>query len=148
MTILDPILLWLLCGWSPLHFFERWSEQREILDKAEEKFVAELEVFKMLRRIRDSFEITKGLIDKRTRKMLNFNKHRILQIEDEDQSTSEDNVSGESDHEYDDTPHQDLTFNQKMQLSIIRGIKLNEDNMKSLKDIIKDKSKAEEWKII
>ena len=55
--------------------------------------MAELEVFKMLRKIRDSFDMTKNMVDKRTRKMLSFTKARVIMLDEDDKSTSSENMS-------------------------------------------------------
>lgn len=63
----------------------------------EQKFVEELEVKNLLRKVRDSYDMTKNMINKQTRGLLMFNKHRVINSNSEGADSSSDNVSSSSD---------------------------------------------------
>ena len=73
-------------------------------------------MFKMLRKIRDSFDMTRNMVDKRTRKMLSYTKGRVIILDEDEGSTSSDNVSGTNSDEEEDEEncdrihHKDLNF--------------------------------------
>jgi len=91
--VIDPILRFFCCGWSPLHNNKIFKRQKKSVEKAEERVVAELEVFRLLGKVRDSYDMTKNMIDKETRRMLTFSKQRIIDIDSQSDTTSSDNVS-------------------------------------------------------
>lgn len=62
----------------------------------------------MLRKVRDSYDMTKNMVNKQARQLLSFNKRRVILIESEEKESTSDNVSTSEDEQ--DTQNHNLTF--------------------------------------
>lgn len=67
VLLIDPILDSLFYGYSPLHCCKRFKNQAKTLEIVKGKLEEELDVIKMLNKIRDSYDIIKNLVNKDTR---------------------------------------------------------------------------------
>ena len=84
-------------GCSPFNLCRKYRDQNKVLLKVEEKFVDELEVSKMLGKIRDSHDVIKNLVSKEYRGLLLYNKNRVVDIDHDTSSDSCDDVSSSDD---------------------------------------------------
>jgi hypothetical protein len=62
----------------------------------------------LLRKVRDSYDMTKNMVNKQARQLLSFNKRRVILIESEEKESTSDNVSTSEDEQ--DTQNHNLTF--------------------------------------
>lgn len=59
--LLDPFFRYWFCGFSPF-FCKKYKDKRILLDKVQEKFVDELDVKKMIEKIRMSQDILANMV--------------------------------------------------------------------------------------
>ena len=122
---------------SILNLCKTTRDQNRVLSQTESKFNNELELNKILKKVRDSYDMTKNMVSKPTRKMLNYNKRRVIDLDEKSSSssTSSDNVSSTSEEEEENLlGHSNLNIYQFLQLSVIRGMKIDPDQKSKLKN--------------
>lgn len=84
-----------MCGLSPFDACERTRRQNQVFQRAGEKFMEELDIEKLLLKLRDSYDISKSMVKKNDRKLLQFDKRRVIDPDKEVESST--NSSGEED---------------------------------------------------
>lgn len=81
----------------------------------------------MLKKLRDSYDLTKNMISRQARELMEYNHRRIIDLSSSDSGSTSDNVSTSSD---DNDPlakanSRALGFHQNIKLSVVRGLKLD-----------------------
>ena len=70
-----------------------------MLEKVEEKFLAELDVKTMLHKIRDSYDLVTRMINKNYKDLLKYNRSRIVNVDCTSASSSDITSSDDDDME-------------------------------------------------
>lgn len=118
------------------------KKQRRLLHIAKKRFEKEMEVTHVLKKIRDSYDILKNLQRKEYREFLKYNRKRVIDISEKqklDCSSSENCSSSslDSDDAEKDKVKQNLTVDDMLKMSIIRGMAIPKEQKKATLDLIK-----------
>lgn len=109
---------------------------------AEEKFSDELDIQKLLVKLRDSYDLTRNMVKKDYRGLLAYQRGRVIDPE-KGSDSSPDVSSDEIPPEFkEDDKTKVITFNDHVKLSVVRGIQVESAVKSQLKDKIKTKVKA------
>jgi hypothetical protein len=96
-------------------------------------------------KLRDSYDLTKNMINKEYRSLLIYNKARIIDPELASGTGSSSDVSASSgEEEQPENGKKQKGFKQQVKLSVIRGMKLKKDEKQEIKDKIKHKKAVDE----
>ena len=147
---MDPIFRSFCCGKSPFDLFTQCRRQNIILNRASDRFADELDIAKLLFKLRDSYDFTKNMVNREFRSLMSFNKGRIIDPDESsdetsDVSTSEDEQHGNktpsesTKHQSDKQDKSQIRFNDYVKLSVIRGVKMAPDKKQMIKNKIKKK---------
>jgi 1-acyl-sn-glycerol-3-phosphate acyltransferase len=134
------------CSLSILDCIPSCRRQSRSLRKAEEKFSQELDIELLLMKLRDSYDLTKNMINKEYRNLLAYSKTRIIDPESSSSTGSSSDVTSSSESEDKDENSKKKTgFKQEVKLAVVRGIKLKKDKKQEIKDQIKSKKAIQKW---
>jgi len=138
----------------------------KILEKCEEKFTDELEVTNLLSKIRVTYDMLKNLLTNEQKLLLRYNKDRVIDLDSlsESSSSSSDSSQSSSDQDssfglnFNDPNDTDPEFDSKemagikrskvekflpsefqnaFQYSILKGIRINKNERKSMIEVVK-----------
>jgi len=119
VVILDPFFRAFCCGLSPFSCCSKYKNHHRTIEKVEEKFVRELDAKIMLKKIRDSHDLLKNMIENDYLEFLQYHRERVVDLDESSDSEVED-VSDEETKDND--AYKDLTMKEQMRLAIIRGM--------------------------
>ena len=114
------------------------------MKRAEEKFADELDIAKLLQKLRNSYDLTKNMVNKDFRSLMAFNKGRIIDPDSESCESSDVSSEGEEEQKNEEGGQGDkgVNFNDFVKLSVIRGIKMQSEEKQVIKDQIKKKKQV------
>jgi hypothetical protein len=91
-------------------------------------------------KLRNSYDLTKNMINKEYRSLLAYNKTRIIDPETStDTGSSSDITSSSESEEEDNQGKKHPGFKQQVKLSVVRGMMLKKGEKQEIKDKIKQK---------
>ena len=133
--LIDPLISLLLFPWRYTNCCVSFSRQH-VLDAANERFKAETDVSKMLRKIRDSNDILKYMVSSADKPLLKINRQRVINLEqdeeprklymDADMNESDVSITDHYSDKADDGHH--VLIKKEFSRSIIRGAGLPEND--------------------
>jgi hypothetical protein len=78
------------CGCSPFRCCKSFRDQNRALEKVEEKFIRELDAKVMLKKIRDSHDLLKNMIENDYLEYLRYHRERVVDLDEDSESDVED----------------------------------------------------------
>ena len=144
LVLTDPIFRSFCCGKSLFDCFKSTRRQNQLLAMAETRFSDELDIEKLLLKLRNSYDVTKNMVKKEYRSLLAFQRGRVIDPDIEDGGSSPDISSTEEDLDRESSAKV-LTFNDHVKLSVVRGMQLEELDKERMKTKIRQKEQVDQF---
>jgi len=131
-VLVDPICRAFCCGKSLFDATSKCRKQTRLLQRAEARFGDELDIEHLITKLRDSYDLTRNMVKKDYRKLLAYNRGRVIDGRSNSDRELSSDVSSSSE---DETGKKKSGVKSEVKLAVIRGMGLQ---TKEQKQRIKD----------
>lgn len=107
---------------------------------ASDKFSNELDIEKLLMKLRDSYDLTKNMVKKDYRELLAYQRGRVIDPSESDEESNEEQVAG-ADQEL-------QAVNEFMKLAVVKGMVVDKTLKSKLREKIRKKEQIDKFKMI